>query len=98
MFPTERVSRMAVSLKSVVPGGIRAVTYRNGVRRSVIYPGMDAVAYEQASPPTGESSVVSPEPEAGEEWGPFAGWYRLPRVGMAAVYGAVATEDMPVPA
>ncbi len=87
---------MAVRLKSVVPGGIRAVTYRNGVRRSVIYPGMDAVSYEKASPPTGESFVEGAEPGSMEEWGPFAGWYRLPRTGTAAVYGAVVSEEIPV--
>ena len=42
---------MNVHLRSVVPGGIRAVTYRHGVRRSVIYLGMDAVAYGEAVPP-----------------------------------------------
>src|SRR4051794_26607789 len=73
---------MEVRLRSVVPGGIRAVTYRNGVRRSVIYLGMDAVAYEQATPPSEEAaSGHDDEAEAPGRWGPFAGWYRIPRVG-----------------
>jgi hypothetical protein len=85
---------MEVHLRSLVPGGIRAVTFRNGVRRSVIYLGMDAVAYEQAAPPADESPTnLNEESEAPGRWEPFAGWYQIPRVGTAAVYGAVVEAE-----
>lgn len=90
---------MEVRLRSGVPGGIRAVTHRNGVRRSVIYLGVDAVAYEEAAAPAGESaSGLDEVPEAPGRWGPFACWYRIPSVGTAAVYGAVVVEGALIPA
>jgi hypothetical protein len=88
---------MGVRLRSVVRGGIRAVTYRNGVRISTIYLGMETLV---EGPRTGLFGDSLPdgegEPEGRDEWGPFAGWYEIPRVGLAAIYGAVVPDEMPV--
>jgi len=77
---------MEVRLRSEAPGSIRVLIYRNGVPRSVIYPSMDAVAYEPADPPSAEPPDDGGEGREG--WGRFAGWYRIPGVG--AVCGAIA--------
>jgi hypothetical protein len=79
---------MEVHLRSESPGSIRALTYRGGVPRSVIYPSADAVAYEPVDPPADEPTADGGD-EAREGRGRFAGWYRIPRVGAAAVYGAI---------
>jgi hypothetical protein len=90
---------MSVRLRSVVRGGMRAVTYRNGVRNSTIYLGTEADVYEPATLPSGDSLPdTGAEPEARGQWGPFAGWYQIPKVGLAAIYGAVEVGPVAVPA
>ena len=88
---------MGVRLRSVVRGGIRAVTYRNGVRVSTIYLGMEASVDEPSLGPYGDSPLdFEGEPEGRDQWGPFVGWYRIPRVGVAAIYGAVVEDGVAV--
>lgn len=90
---------MSVRLRSVARGGMRAVTYRNGVRHSMIYLGNEVEVDEPTSIPAGDSlASLGIEPEARSEWGPFAGWYEIPRVGLAAIYGAVVFGQVAVPA
>ena len=88
---------MGIRLRSVVRGGIRAVTYRNGVRISTIYLGMEASVDEPSLGPYGDSPLdFEGEPEGQDQWGPFVGWYRIPRVGLAAIYGAVVEGGVAV--
>ena len=90
---------MGVRLRSVVRGGMRAVTYRNGVRTSTVCLGIDAVVDEPSLDPYGDSALdYEGEPEGREEWGPFVGWYQIPRLGLAAIYGGIIQEPIAVPA
>jgi hypothetical protein len=93
-----RIMWMGVRLRSVVRGGMRAVTYRNGVRNSTIYLGTEAEVYEPTVPSEASSAGCENELEPRSEWGPFAGWYQIPRVGLAAIYGAVVLGPVAVPA
>ncbi len=87
---------MGIRLRSVVRGGIRAVTYRNGVKISTIYLGEDAIVHDPSPERLGDSPLdFDSEPEGRDEWGPFLGWYQIPRVGLAAIYGAVAEGRIP---
>jgi hypothetical protein len=88
---------MGIRLRSVVLGGIRAVTYRNGVRISTIYLGMNTVVNEPSLDPYSDSALdYEGEPEGREAWGPFVGWYQIPSVGVAAIYGATIEGRIPI--
>ena len=80
---------MSVTLSSAAPGGIRAVSYHRGHRHARVYLGAEVRAEPLSDEEWGEIPIEAADEAPSFPGADFCGWYRLPRIGLAAVYSAV---------